>query len=284
MLTTPMLEPHAQRWLRARGNAPYGPAAHTPAQTAQALREHAPARRNPALQRPQGRDVHLWHIDLRDMGTDAVNLLDAAELARAQRFVYAHDWRRYVAAHAWLRRVLGAYLGIAPQHLRFDADAHGKPMLAHRHANGDAALRFNMSHSKDIALIAVTSGPEVGVDIEALRDDLPGPDLAAGVLSAGELDELARCAPQDHPAVFVGCWTRKEACLKALGVGLGLEPRALDVGLQAQRMTLQLGSGEPAVDLAPLSCPPGYAAALAVVGGFAGVARQDAALVWEGMS
>ena len=276
MLLTPSIEHHARTRTRVRVNVPYVPAILA----ARAVT----AARAPHLALPQGRDVHLWHIDLRDMGTDAVNLLDAAELARAQRFVYAHDWRRYVAAHAWLRRVLGAYLGIAPQHLRFDADAHGKPMLAHRHANGDAALRFNMSHSKDIALIAVTSGPEVGVDIEALRDDLPGPDLAAGVLSAGELDELARCAPQDHPAVFVGCWTRKEACLKALGVGLGLEPRALDVGLQAQRMTLQLGSGEPAVDLAPLPCPPGYAAALAVVGGFAGVARQDAALVWEGMS
>lgn len=276
MLLTPSIEHHARTRTRVRVNVPYVPAILAASAVT--------AARAPHLALPQGRDVHVWHIDLRDMGTDAVNLLDAAELARAQRFVYAHDWRRYVAAHAWLRRVLGAYLGIAPQHLRFDADAHGKPMLAHRHANGDAALRFNMSHSKDIALIAVTSGPEVGVDIEALRDDLPGPDLAAGVLSAGELDELARCAPQDHPAVFVGCWTRKEACLKALGVGLGLEPRALDVGLQAQRMTLQLGSGEPAVDLAPLPCPPGYAAALAVVGGFAGVARQDAALVWEGMS
>ena len=284
MLTTPMLEPHAQRWLRARGNAPYGPAAHAPAQTAQALRERVSDSRNPALQRPQGRDVHMWHIDLRDMGTDAVNLLDAAEIARAQRFVYAHDWRRYVAAHAWLRRVLGAYLGMAPQHLRFDAGAHGKPALAHQHMNGDAPLRFNMSHSKDIALIAITSGLEVGVDIEALRDDLPGPDLAAGVLSAGELDELARCASQDHTAAFVGCWTRKEDCLKALGVGLGLEPRALSVGLQAQRMTLQLGGGEASVDLTPLPCPAGYAAALAVVGGFAHIARQDTALVWEGMS
>ncbi|OIQ88694.1 4'-phosphopantetheinyl transferase psf-1 [mine drainage metagenome] len=276
MLLTPSIEHHARTRTRVRVNVPYVPAILAAGAVTAARASH--------LTLPQGRDVHVWHIDLRDMGTDAVNLLDAAELARAQRFVYAHDWRRYVAGHAWLRRVLGAYLGIAPQHLRFDADAHGKPMLAHRHTNGDAALRFNMSHSKDIALIAVTSGPEVGVDIEALRDDLPGPDLAAGVLSAGELGELARCAPQDHPAVFVGCWTRKEACLKALGVGLGLEPRALDVGLQAQRMTLHLDSGEPAVDLAPLPCPPGYAAALAVVGGFGDVARQDTALVWEGMS
>lgn len=274
-------DPHARRQQRAYGHAPYIQRMHSAGvpPPANRISHHS------TLAVPQGRDVHVWQIDLRDMGADAVNLLDAAEIGRAQRFVYAQDWRRYVAAHAWLRRILGAYLGIAPQHLRFVAGAYGKPMLAQQHrADEGSTLCFNMSHSKDIALVAVTSDCEVGVDIEAIRDDLPGPDLAVGVLSPSELDASAQCAPQDLPAHFVGCWARKEACLKAIGVGLGLEPRALCVGLHAQRMTLQLSTTHASVDLAPLPCPPGYAAALAVVGGFAHVTRQDATSVWENMA
>lgn len=279
MLTTPMLEPHARRWLRARGNAPFVPAEQAP-ETPGCVR--SPGMHPARLKRPAAGSVHVWQIDLRDMGADAVSLLDAAEIGRAQRFVYAHDWRRYVAAHAWLRRILGAYMGVAPQDLRLAIGAHGKPMLAQQHLHDGPQLHFNMSHSKDLALIAVTSGLEVGVDIEAIRGDLPGPDLAVGVLTSSELDALDKCDPENLAATFVGCWTRKEACLKALGVGLGLEPRNLCVGLPAQRMTLQRGDGEDPVDLAPLPCPHGYAAALAVIGAFARIERQDPMQIWEG--
>lgn len=275
MLSTPNREPHAQRWSRAQGNAPYNPRPPSLAATLPPrLRAHGLA----TLAWPQDRNVHVWRLDLRDMGADAAALLDAAETERAQRFVYAHDWRRYVAAHAWLRRILGAYLGVPPQQLRFATGAHGKPVLLQAlRGAGQAPLCFNLSHSKDLALIAVTAGIEVGVDIEAVRGDLPGPDLAAGVLSATELDELAQCAAPDHADTFVGCWTRKEACLKALGIGLRLEPRALHVGLHTQCQTVQVDGAAAPIDITPLPAPSGYCAALAVVGGFAHIEPQDAA-------
>lgn len=273
MLSTSVREPQAQRSARAHGKATCIAAQAA----ARALPSREPASRTAGLDWPQGREAHVWNLDLRDMGADAVSLLDSTETQRAQRFVYAHDWRRYVAAHAWLRRILGAYLSVPPQHLRFTAGAHGKPVLVQTpRGEGQPPLCFNLSHSKDLALIAVTAGLDVGVDIEAVRDDLPGPDLAAGVLSAAELDELAQCAAPDHPRAFVGCWTRKEACLKALGVGLGLEPRALYVGLQPTRQALRLDGSEAPIDIAPLPAPAGYCAALAVVGGFAKVEQQDA--------
>lgn len=274
MLSTSVREPQARRGTRAHGNVTC--VAAQAAARAQPGRE--PASRTAGLNWPQGREVHVWNLDLRDMGAGAASLLDSTETQRAQRFVYAHDWRRYVAAHAWLRRILGAYSNVPPQHLRFTTGAHGKPVLVQKlGGDGHLPLDFNLSHSKDFALVAVTAGLEVGVDIEAVRDDLPGPDLAAGVLSAAELDELAQCAAPDHPRAFVGCWTRKEACLKALGVGLGLEPRALYVGLQPRRQTLRLDGSEAPIDIAPLPAPAGYCAALAVVGGFAKVEQQDVA-------
>ncbi len=279
MLSTPTREPSALRWSRTQGKAPIGPMQPMHA-TSAATSPRSPVRARSAstLAWPQGRNVHVWQLDLRDMGADAASLLDAAETERAQRFVYAHDWRRYVAAHAWLRRILGAYLGMPPQQLRFATGAYGKPVLLQGpHGAGQAALCFNLSHSKDLALIAVTTGMEVGVDIEAVRDDLPGPDLAAGVLSACELAELAQCAAPDHATTFVACWARKEACLKALGVGLGLEPRALSLGLLAERQTMRVNGVEALIDIAPLPAPVGYCAALAVVGGFARVEQQSVA-------
>ena len=279
MLSTPTREPSALRWSRAQGNAPIGPMQPMRATSAAASpRIPVPARNTATLAWPQGRNVHVWQLDLRDMGADATSLLDAAETERAQRFVYAHDWRRYVAAHAWLRRILGAYLGVPPQQLRFATGAYGKPVLLQGpHGAGQAALCFNLSHSKDLALIAVSAGMEVGVDIEAVRDDLPGPDLAAGVLSAAELEELAQCDAPDHATTFVACWARKEACLKALGVGLGLEPRGLNVGLRAERQSMRIDGAEALIDIAPLPAPAGYRAALAVVGGFAQIEPQDVA-------
>ncbi|WP_051849396.1 4'-phosphopantetheinyl transferase superfamily protein [Thiomonas sp. FB-Cd] len=226
---------------------------------------------------PLGRDVHVWFLDLHDMGPNATSLLDVAEMSRAQRFVYEHDWRRYVAAHAWLRRILASYTGVDARHLRFVTGPHGKPQLAPTFYTDTPLPTFSLSHSKDWALVAVAAGVDVGVDIEAVRADLPGADLAAAVLTDGEKAELDAIPTVDHAAAFVGCWARKESCLKALGIGLGLEPRALYAGVHAQRCCVR-PKGEGAaghVDVAPLPAPPGFAAALAAVDGFANVHHLD---------
>ena len=122
-------------------------------------------------------------------------------------------------------------------------------------------------------MVAVAAGVEVGVDIEAVRADLPGADLAAAVLTESEKAELEASPSADHAAAFVDCWARKEACLKALGVGLGLEPRKLYAGVHAQRCCIRpepKGAADH-LDVAPLPAPPGFAAALAAVDGFAEV-------------
>lgn len=231
----------------------------------------------PALPCAQQRDVHVWELPLDQSPPNAVDLLDATEQARAQRFVHALHRTRYIAAHAWLRRILGRYLDRAPQDLRFDIGPYGKPELRPLQPDKSqpAPLRFNLSHSNDIALLAVSTGVDVGVDIEAIRPDLPDATLAAGVLTALELAELEQLPTSQRAEVFFACWARKEACMKALGLGLALEPKRLHVGMAAQRQQLRPLQSDGPLDLCLLHAPGGYAAALAVVGGFGQVTSHS---------
>ena len=210
---------------------------------------------------PRGRDVHVWAIDLTSPATGPTDWLGKRELERARRFVYADDSRRYVRAHLALRTILGAYLGREPAMLDFVEQELGKPRLPQDCGGG----YFNLSHSKDKALLVLGSADEVGVDIEAVRDDLPGEELASAVLCEVELEELGLFAEGERAQPFVTCWTRKEACLKALGLGLSLEPRNLKVGFGPVRMRLTVAGCDLEVEALP--APAGYRAAVAALGG-----------------
>ena len=199
---------------------------------------------------PRAGEVHVWQFELTPAADDDA-LLDCDERARMQRFVHARDRARYLAAHAWTRRILGAYLDRPATALDFGRDPGSKPRLE------GAPLRFNLSHSAACGLLAVGADAELGIDVEAWRD--VDPTLADAVLSPGERAALRGCTLD--AALLLGCWTRKEACLKALGCGLLRDPRSIDVGVDAAtRMVL-------GVELRALPLPDGYSAALAVVGG-----------------
>ena len=246
-----------------------------------AARAHDPAA---PLSRPQQRDVHVWELDLRRPPACALDLLDAAEQERARRFVFAVDQTRFIAAHGWTRQILGRYLKRAPQDLQFALGPHGKPALTGH--SGDATLCFNLSHSLDKALLAVSNGVPLGVDIEAIRPDLHDAALASGVLTADEFAELVQLPPRQQTGVFFACWARKEACMKALGLGLALEPKTLHIGMAVTRQRVVLKDllipADPQIaaadfiDLSALQSPPGHAAALAVLGGFGKVLYRQA--------
>lgn len=147
-------------------------------------------------------ELHVWRVRL-NRGKASAPLPEEAE--RAARLVTPALRRRYLRAHAALRDILGR---VAPQPLSFALHENGKPYLA-----SAPEIRFNLSHSREVALIAVTRGVEVGVDIERIR---PISDIAA---------IAARYFPPGHrsPAngrEFFRDWTRFEALLKGHGVGL----------------------------------------------------------------
>jgi 4'-phosphopantetheinyl transferase len=161
--------------------------------------------------------------------SSAKALLDDDERARAERFVFDHDRRRYVIAHAQLRRVLARELDVDPRDLRFEAGSHGKPEIAA--SQNPLGLRFNLSHSRDLALIGWTRGHAIGVDIEVMRAVLAEEGVARRFFSPREQQDWLSAAPDARTRAFFNCWTRKEAFIKAVGRGLSYPLDSFDVTL-----------------------------------------------------
>jgi 4'-phosphopantetheinyl transferase len=143
-------------------------------------------------------------------------------------FRFQWDRGRFVAARGWLRWVLGRYLDRAPQDLRFRSDSGGKPALA---GPGDGFLRFNVSHSGGLALVAVTAGREIGVDVERISGGFPGLEVAERFFARAEVDRLGSLPEELQTQAFFACWTRKEAYVKARGVGQALPLDQFEVSL-----------------------------------------------------
>lgn len=217
-------------------------------------------------------EVHLWQVALacnREQRERLYATLDAEERARAARYHFRQLRDRFVVGRGALRAILGACLGIAPEAVRFRYGPHGKPALSQ--GTDRDGLCFNVSHSGALALIAVTRDRQLGVDLEQLRPELAEPAVAAHFFSPREVAALAQTPATEYPAAFFRCWTRKEALVKATGLGLSLPLDSFDVSLAADEPARLLATRwHPPQDerwsLVALPCAPGYVAALAVEG------------------
>lgn len=169
--------------------------------------------------------VHSLDVAARPL----VGLLSADERARAARFAFDRERRRYIVARARLRQLLGERLGAAPESLQFVYKAHGKPALAR--CTGQRDLRFNLSHCGEFAAYAFAEGREVGVDIEEVRELPDADDIAMRFFSRRERSAYLRLPRRERPQGFFNCWTRKEAFIKALGEGLSHPLDTFDVSL-----------------------------------------------------
>ncbi|HVH67071.1 MAG TPA: 4'-phosphopantetheinyl transferase superfamily protein [Gemmatimonadales bacterium] len=155
--------------------------------------------------------------------------LSDAERMRASRFAFDRDRDRFVVARARLRQLLASRLDVLPEAVELEYGAHGKPALAGRFADSD--LRFNVSHSDDLAVYAFASGREIGVDVEAIRPLRDADSIAARFFSSRETAAYLALDPGDRPLGFYQCWTRKEAFIKALGEGFSHPLDSFDVSL-----------------------------------------------------
>lgn len=173
--------------------------------------------------------VDLWTIPLT---RECPNRLSEEERARAARFKFEADRVRWTRARSALRILLSRYAGEDPTNLVFTYGKHGKPTLPF------SSVQFNLSHSGDWAVVAVSRDVPVGVDIERMRPDV---EMAPLLERLGERD-----LPQTAPELYA-VWTRREAKTKATGGAL-FDPPAVDVC---------------ALDI---QAPEGYAAAVALVG------------------
>lgn len=159
----------------------------------------------------------------------ANSLIDRSERQKAARFIFERDRRKYVFWRACLRYFLGKRLAMPARLIKLVYGPYGKPALAPRYAG--ANLRFNLSHSGDLAIFAFSWAREVGVDLEAIRVLEESDDIAAQLFSLRECAAYKELDPFDRPLGFFNCWTRKEAFVKAIGNGLRYPLDRIEVSL-----------------------------------------------------
>ncbi|MBT4496083.1 MAG: 4'-phosphopantetheinyl transferase superfamily protein [Gemmatimonadetes bacterium] len=225
--------------------------------------------KNPAL--PED-EVHIWWVDL-EQSTGQVDaflrLLCDEERERAGRFRSREHGAHYAVARGTLRQLLGRYLGALPEKLAFSYGAHGKPDLAGCY--GESGLRFNLSHSHQLALFAVTWRREVGVDVEYPRPQVDIERLARRFFAPVEVAALLSLPEERRREGFYNCWTRKEAYLKARGEGITVSLDSFAVSLApgepAELLSCDLDPGEvERWKLRALEARKGFAAAVCTEG------------------
>ena len=209
--------------------------------------------------------VHVWRIALNQDDERLEGFrrtLEAGELDRAGRFHFDKHRRHFIVARGFLRSVVARYLGSQPEVLRFEYGAYGKPALGSGHT-----LRFNLSHSNEIALLAVALDAELGVDVEHIRADFASEDIAQRYFSRAEVEVFNTLPPSERVAAFFRCWTRKEAYIKAIGKGLSQALDAFDVTLAPDASPALLRAEADDASrwfLADVDVGEGYAGALIV--------------------
>ena len=197
-------------------------------------------------------------LDAAEALAGQLRLLDDAERAQAGRFRLERDRRRFVLRRGLLRTLLADRLGLDPAALRFTRNAHGKPALqpSPRGAPYAADLRFSASHSHGTALYALARGVDLGCDIERCDEAIDVDGTARALFAPGEVRALERLPPDRRRDEFFRCWTRKEAYVKALGLGLSHALDGFDTSAPGGAMEgWSVQSFEPR---------PGYHAAVAV--------------------
>jgi 4'-phosphopantetheinyl transferase len=220
------------------------------------------------------REAHVWSAWLDQPEERVVQLarvLSDDECRRATKLRFERHRRRFVAARGLLRLLLGQYLGLAPERLRFRGGPSGRPALDV--GRGGAELAFGLSVADGLAFYAVAPAPALGIDVERL-DSVDADRVARGAerdLSAPERAALRALPEAAQRGAFLDCWTRKNAYLKASREGMGRPPRQVRVSLPPAAT-----AGPEAVEwdpsevgrwsLLPLTPAPGYVGALALPG------------------
>lgn len=215
-------------------------------------------------------EVHVWAASL-CVAPGALETLRAAlspdEKERAGKFKFEKHRNRFIAGRAVLREILGEYLHARPEALRFSCSANGKPALAAEFAS--TRVHFNLAHSEDLALVAVTRIGAIGVDVECIRPVKEMDELVARFFSRRETELFGKVRSDEKTAAFFNLWTRKEALLKATGEGITRSLSLVEVsflpGEPAQLLAIA-GDASTAAQWQSreLSPAPGFTGALAV--------------------
>ncbi|HEX2915723.1 MAG TPA: 4'-phosphopantetheinyl transferase superfamily protein [Chloroflexia bacterium] len=212
-------------------------------------------------------DIWIAHLDLpQEQLTNLLQTLSPDEMARQQRYLFERDRLRFAAARGQLRYLLSQYLDCSPAKISFSYGQRGKPLLS-----GNYPLYFNLSHSNELAVYALSQTTEVGVDIEYLRPLNHQRQIAQRFFAPAEYTALSELAEELQTLAFFNCWTRKEAFIKASGKGLSYPLDSFEVSLrpgEPARLLSIAGDKDLAEEWTLRSFSPagGYVAALATHG------------------
>jgi len=222
---------------------------------------------HPVIETPH---VHVWRIDLHTAPAQLerlLGLLDDAEVRRAQQFRFERHRRRFITGRGVMRILLGRYTGRLPQALDLSYNPHGKPSL-----KDAGSLEFNFTNSRDLALLCVARQRQLGIDLEHLGRHADYAGIVNRFFAEREVEELFSIPEGRRHAAFLTGWTRKEAYIKALGMGLSLPLGKFAVTIDPE-VAPSLISADDMPDepdrwaFRHLEPEPGYVASLAVEGG-----------------
>ncbi len=219
-------------------------------------------------------EVHTWCASL-DVPPETSARLYAAltpdERTRSARFRFERDQQRFIVARGVLRDLLGRYLQTQPGRISYVYNAFGKPDLSPEFGG---RLKFNLSHSAGLALIAIATASNVGVDLEYIRAQSDYAEIARRFFAAAEVDQLIALPDHLYAEAFISCWTKKEAYLKACGDGLAIALNSFSVPLTTDPAHSPVDLYVPSNGIVPakrwsfytLQPAPGYIGALAIEG------------------
>ncbi len=210
----------------------------------------------------------VWMARLDTVNTaQSEQIISDDERARAARFRFETDRKRFIAARAFLRIILGKYLQINPRQICFQYNKYGKPSIG---SEPRPAIKFNLSHSDDLALFAVNETKEIGVDIERIKSSFVDEAMASQCLTGREIEHFQTLSETAREIYFFDCWTRKEAYLKARGNGFSLPPNQIETSLLSELSTSYFENDTESRQIfrsiEKLPPIPGYATALAIEG------------------
>ena len=182
-------------------------------------------------------EVHIWRASLNQDAKVMANLsalLSQDEYQRAVSYYRPVDRDRFIAGRGILRKIISAYLALSPDELQFTYNEYGKPAVSDN--QNTRALNFNLSHSAELVLYAVTRERVVGIDIEYIREDFATLEIAEQFFSKDEVAALKSLPTDQRTTGFFNCWSRKESFIKAKGLG---------VSYPLDRFTVSVSPNEP---------------------------------------
>ncbi|MCW5554735.1 MAG: 4'-phosphopantetheinyl transferase superfamily protein [Verrucomicrobiae bacterium] len=214
--------------------------------------------------------IHVWRFGV-DVAPDSLAALEETlselERERAEKFTFHRDRHRFVGGRGFLRAALSNYLCVKPGEVEFQYDDRGKPRLGPPFDN--SGIHFNLAHSEDLALLAITTIGPVGIDLEHIRLFPDVDDVILKCFSAREVEWFRHLSPEQKPWAFFSLWTHKEAFLKATGAGITRLLPQVEFSfrpMKPPRLRSIMGNSEEARcwSMHDLALAPGFAAALAI--------------------